>query len=81
MMGHYNFIFENGLSLGYCAARRMPCDCQSCLDKLNIQWVPEKIKYKQYRSSQNKDCVPWKKFQDLNDWMIIEICKTCNSEG
>ena len=76
IMAHYNFRFDPDLTLGYCAARRIPCSCKSCLDQLKLPWDKAKDETKQDRYKQNRTCTRWNMFQGLNDWKIIQIYPT-----
>ena len=73
IMGHYNFRFEKDLGLDYCAARRIPCACTTCIEKLKLPWDCNINTGNQPRYLQNKGCVNWNIFQGLNDWRLI--CK------
>ena len=81
IMGHYNFRFEKGLGLGFCAARRIPCACNSCIEKLKLPWDCNLDIGNQPRYSQNKDCVHWNIFQGLNDWRIIHTYPSKQNTG
>ena len=80
IMGHYNFRFDADLDLGYCAARRIPCACRSCIDQLKLPWDNAKDKKDQPRYLQNQNCIMWKMFEGLNDWRIVEISPISNNE-
>ena len=71
IMGHNNFRFEKDLGMGYCVARRIPCACTTCIEKLQVPWDCNIDIGNQPRYLQNKDCVKWNIFQGLNDWRLI----------
>ena len=80
IMAHYNFRFDPDLTLGFCAARRIPCSCKSCLDQLKLPWDKTKDETNQDRYKQNRTCTRWNMFQGLNDWKIIQTSATTTYE-
>ena len=57
IMGHYTFHFEKDLGMGYCVARRIPCACTTCIEKLKLPWDCNIDTGFQPRYLQNKGCV------------------------
>ena len=68
------------MGLGYCAARRIPCACNSCVEKLKLAWDNARDKKDQPRYSRNQKCVKWEMFQGLNDWKIVETFAKNNND-
>ena len=73
MNSHYNFRFHPRLGVGYCAARRIPCLCESCKQQLEKPWDNDKPRGDQDMFAENKHCVYWNLFEGLNNWRIIRM--------
>ena len=73
MNSHYNFRFHPRLGVGYCAARRIPCLCESCKQQLEKPWDNDKPRGDQDMFAENKHCVYWNLFEGLNNWRIIHM--------
>ena len=78
MRAHYHIHADPDLGLGKVAVRRIPCGCQSCLEKLRTKWDDsnEISLENQPRFQRNETCKYNKVFGIYNDWTILHIVPT-----
>ena len=73
MLACYHLHFDPQLSLYKAALRRIPCACSTCLNKLALPWQEHVDAHLQPRFQHNDKCKYIKVFDDMNDWMIINV--------
>ena len=78
---HYNFRADPSIGLGFVAARRIPCFCTACQDQLKSSWIPGRPFNEQPRyKHNNSQCIFWKVLGPLNNWRLITIVDSNNSD-
>jgi hypothetical protein len=66
LLAHYNICVESDTRVGMTALWRVPCDCNRCINQLDLKNVGAR-----YASSIM--CKYWDIFEGLNDWKITKL--------
>ena len=77
---HQNCHFDPDSGKGHCAARRMPCCCDSCMEQLKKPWIIGVAPQDQDRHKENRNCEKWNLYKKENNWQIVKLEPTKKSE-
>lgn len=77
IMAHYHFLADWRMGTGVIAARRIPCSCRFCVERLEIKWEKElqpalQPRFQPVPHEQN-GCVLKEVLGSLNDWKIVTV--------
>lgn len=80
IMGHYNIRADPDLPHWCVVVRRIPCACTGCRAQLKQQWDSKLPFQEQPRYKASTDCQMYKIFEGLNDWKLIRLVDTKDSD-
>jgi hypothetical protein len=80
LLARYNLRTDPELGVGRAALRRIPCSCLACREQMSKAWQPRVEPINQERYQQNVDCSLWNVFLGLNDWLIVDLRPTSNTD-
>ena len=75
----HNIRCDPDLGVSKAAVRIISCACMSCIEQLELPWDKIEKDYNQKRCNVNDNCFYWNIFECLNDWSILTLVTTSNT--